>query len=42
MSEVDAIYWVLRQFNIDFDSDLYKKMYNHGEDLLWDSYGEVV
>lgn len=42
MSEVDAIYWVLRQFDIDFDKDLYKKMYNHGEDLLWDDYGEVV
>lgn len=40
MSEIDAIYWLLCQYEIDFDSTLYKRMYNEGKDLLWDMYGE--
>lgn len=39
MSEVDAIYWLLCQYEIDFDRELYKDMYNNREDLLWDKYG---
>lgn len=42
MSEVDAIYWVLRQFDIDFNAELYRKMYSGGKDLLWDLYGTIV
>lgn len=40
MSEIDAIYWLLCQFSIEFDRNLYKNMYNEGNDLLWDMYGE--
>ena len=40
MSQVDAIYWLLCQYEIDFDRELYKQVYNGGEDLLWDKYGE--
>ena len=39
MNEVDAIYWLLCQYEIDFDLELYKHMYNNDEDLLWDLYG---
>ena len=39
MNEVDAIYWLLCQYEIDFDRELYKHMYNNDEDLLWDLYG---
>lgn len=38
---VDAIYWLLCQYEIDFDRELYKSMYNNGEDLLWDEFGGV-
>lgn len=38
MSAVDAIYWLLCQYEIDFDATLYKNIYNHGKDLLWDEY----
>ena len=38
MSELDAIYWLLCQFDIMFDAKLFKDMYNNGEDLLWDKY----
>lgn len=41
MSEVDAIYWLLCQFEVEFDRQLYRDMYNDGEDLLWDKYGEI-
>lgn len=40
MSEIDAIYWLLCQYEVDFDRELYKEIYNKGEDLLWDKYGE--
>lgn len=40
MSCIDAIYWLLCQYEIDFDRELYKSMYNNGEDLMWDEYGE--
>lgn len=40
MREVDAIYWLLCQYEIDFDRNLYKKMYNQSEDLLWEMYGD--
>lgn len=36
MSEIDAIYWILCQYDVDFDRDLYKSYYNDGEDLMWD------
>lgn len=39
MSEVDAIYWLLCQYEIDFDRELYKKMYKPNSDLLWDAHG---
>lgn len=38
MSEVDAIYWLLCQYGIEFDKDLYKEMYYHGKEPLWDMY----
>lgn len=36
MSEIDAIYWLLCQFDIPFDRELYRMMYSEGKDLLWD------
>lgn len=39
MSEVDAIYWLLNQYEVEFDSDLYKRMYSPDKDLLWDRCG---
>lgn len=36
MKEVDAIYWLLCQYDIDFNKELYKDMYMGGEDALWD------
>lgn len=39
MREVDAIYWILCQYDIEFDRDLYKKMYFKGETPLWDKFG---
>jgi len=41
MSQIDAIYWLLCQFEVEFDRFLYKDMYNNGDDLLWDRYGEI-
>lgn len=38
MDEIDAIYWILKQFGVKFDSELYKKYYNDGKPLLWDMY----
>lgn len=40
MSVMDAIYWLLCQYEIDFDRELYKSMYSGGKDLMWDLYGE--
>ena len=42
MSNVDAIYWLLCQYEVDFDRELYRDAYNDGEPLLWDKYGEIV
>lgn len=36
MSGIDAIYWLLREYDIPFDCDLFKKMYSSGKTLLWD------
>lgn len=38
MKEVDAIYWLLCQYDIEFDKDLYKEMYFGGKEALWDMY----
>lgn len=39
MSAIDAIYWMLKEYEIDFDSSLYRKMYSDGKSLLWDKVG---
>lgn len=36
MNTVEAVYWILNQFDVDFDKQLYKDMYNDGKPLLWD------
>lgn len=39
MSGVDAIYWLLCQYEIEFDRELYKKMYFRNDfEPLWDMY----
>lgn len=38
MREVDAIYWILCQYGIEFDKDLFKYMYMEGKETLWDMY----
>lgn len=38
MSEVDAIYWLLCQYGVEFDKDLFRSMYNGGKPLLADLY----
>ena len=38
LSEIDAIYWLLCQYNVEFDRDLYKDIYSPNKDLLWDLY----
>lgn len=42
MNNVDAIYWLLCQYEVDFDRELYRDAYNDGEPLLWDRYGELT
>ena len=39
MSEVDAIYWLLCQYNFEFDHEMYRGTYADGGKLLWDRYG---
>lgn len=39
MSGIDAIYWLLCQYGIEFDRELYRRMYNDGNLLMWDEYG---
>lgn len=39
LSNIDAIYWLLCQYSIDFDRELYRRVYNKGEELLWDKFG---
>ena len=36
MDTVDAVYWILNEYGVPFDRDLYKAAYNEGRDLLWD------
>lgn len=36
MNTVEAVYWILCQFGVSFNKDLYKDMYNDGKPLLWD------
>ena len=39
MSGVDAIYWLLCQYGVEFDKDMYKSMYYQGsKEPLWDMY----
>lgn len=38
MSQRDAIYYLLCQFNIDFDKDLYKSYYPLESGYTWDNY----
>lgn len=40
MSEVNALYWLLCQYEIDFNRQLYREMYNQGKDLLWDEFAD--
>lgn len=40
MSGIDAIYWLLCQYGIEFDREMYRNMYNGGKDLMWDVYGD--
>lgn len=40
MSNIDSIYWLLCQYGIDFNKELYKSMYSPEKDLLWDTVGE--
>lgn len=42
MSQIDAIYWLLCQFKVEFDAKLFKDMYNDGEPLLWDEFGVLI
>lgn len=38
MKQVDAIYWLLCQYELEFDRELFKKMYFPNEVPLWDKY----
>ena len=38
LSQIDAIYWLLKQYSIPFDEKLYKHMYNGGNSLMYDMY----
>jgi len=40
LTNIDAIYWLLCQYSVDFDRALYRQVYNKGEMLLWDEFGE--
>ena len=40
MSAIEAIYWLLCEYGIDFDKELYREMYNGGKELLYDNFGE--
>ena len=37
MSCVDAIYWILRQYNMEFDRDIFAEMYKPKEGFLYDN-----
>ena len=38
MNEINCVYWLLRQYEVEFDYELFKDTYNDGEDLLYDFY----
>jgi len=38
LDDVEAIYWILNQFGVDFDKEEYKRFYNNGEDLTYDMF----
>lgn len=38
LRQVDAIYWLLKQYGISFDEKLYKLMYSGGRDFIYDLY----
>lgn len=38
MSGVDAIYWLLCQYGVEFDRELFKSMYFDGNSPMWDLY----
>lgn len=41
MSGINAIYWLLCQYNVEFDRELFKNMYfSNGETPMWDIYNE--
>lgn len=40
LTEVNALYWLLCQYDIDFNRELYRKMYNHGKPLYWDELSD--
>ena len=40
MSGVDAIYWLLCQYGIEFNKKLFKERYGTDKDFLWDMFGK--
>ena len=42
LSQRDAIYWLLCQYDIEFDRELYKSMYLLEDSFLWDTYNKFV
>lgn len=38
MSQIDAIYYLLKQYGISFDEKLYKLMYSDGKGFTYDLY----
>ena len=38
LSQVEAIYWLFKQYGISFDEKLYKLMYNQGNPFTYDLY----
>lgn len=37
MNTVEAVYWIMCQFDFQFDKGMYRDMYNDGNPLLWDT-----
>lgn len=42
LSQRDAIYWLLCQYDVEFDRELYKSMYLEEDLFLWDTYNNFV
>lgn len=36
LNTVEAVYWILNEFGVEFDKQLFKDMYNDGKPLMWD------